>query len=258
MNVAGPKDPPSSTFLYPCALQGSKPRKKSPGKTLDPMTRPGTSVAALRGPRLALESQTWTVEPRCQSSRKPGALQCRRPDCGTQVAGGSAAGALGEQREINVETYAGCRGAAASPLRCHPPGALLRPSSSRGSRRLREVAAQGGGRRERPDAGGEVRMEDGPVGDPAARLGPRGLPAPCTAAAVAPATPRPKSQPEVTLSKESTQEATRVLPAGFFERLCLQSFAFAGARQSAFAKILRKASCVNEPAKGLLWGPISF
>lgn len=165
---------------------------------------------------------------------------------------------LGRAKGDNVETYAGCRGAAASLLRCHPPGALLRPSSSRGSRRLREVAAQGGGRRERPDAGCEVRMEDGPVGDPAARLGPRGLPAPCTAAAVAPATPRPKSQPEVTLSKESTQEATRVLPAGFFERLCLQSFALAEARQSAFAKILRKVSCVNEPAKGLLWGPISF
>lgn len=199
------------------------------------------------------------MEPRCQSSRKPGALQCRRPDCGTQVAGGSAAGALGEQREINVETYAGCRGAPASALRCHPPGALLRPSSSRGSRRLREVAALGGGRRERPDAGGDVQMEDGPVGDPAARLGPRGLPVRYTAAAVAPATPRPKSQPAVTLSKESTQEATRALPAGCLERLCLQSFAFSGAQQkTAFAKILRKASCVNEPAKGLLWGLISF
>lgn len=198
------------------------------------------------------------MEPRCQSSRKPGALQCRSPDCGTQVAGGSAAGALGEQREINVETYAGCRGAAASALRCHPPGALLRPSSSRGSRRLREVAAQGGGRRERPDAGGDVQIEDGPVGDPAARLGPRGLPVRYTGAAVAPATPRPKSQPAVTLSKESTQETTRALPAGCLERLCLQSFAFSGAQQTAFAKILRKASRVNEPAKGLLWGPVSF
>lgn len=88
-----------------------------------------------------------------------------------------------------METYAGLRQPQLSDaILPGPPAPFLQP----GIGRLQEVAAQGGGRKEPPDAGNDARMEDWPVGDQAARLGTT-RPACCTVAAVAPAAPRPKS-----------------------------------------------------------------
>lgn len=134
MNVAGPQDPAAEE------KSGEDPGSYDP---------PGDLRSSPEGPRLALESQTWTVEPRCQSSRKSGALQCRRPDCGTQVAGGSAAGALGEQREIMWKPTRG-----AGVRRPHFSGAILRgpscvlpPAGDRGAsgKSLHRAAAAGSG-----------------------------------------------------------------------------------------------------------------
>lgn len=154
-------------------------------------------------------------------------------------------------------SYAGLR----RPVRRgHPPGtacALPRAWDGGASRKSQLHRAVAG--RSRQESVGDARIEDRLVGDRTARLGTAG-PARCTAATVAPAAPRPKAKVSaaVAASRESAQEAARVLPAGNHGPLLrFMSFVISRTWQGVvLEKYSRKASCVNEPVRGLLWGLI--
>lgn len=202
----GGRQDPLFHLTLPLSSAGRKAMKAKPrgrpwilGPSLGPRSQPW-------GTLLALQPQRWAVESRCQSSQKPGALQCRRPDCGTPAAGGL--------RRAEGDKDGNLRGAAAaSALRCHPPGPGCALPPAGGWRRLREVAAQGGGRKNAPDAGGDARMEDGPVGDPAARPE-TSRPARCTVVAVEPATPRPAVKVPVGGTVSGINAGSRQSPSG--------------------------------------------
>lgn len=151
------------------------------------------------------------------------------------------------------------RRAAATGWPGHPPGTAcaLPPAWDAGASGKSQLPRAAAGR-SRQASVGDARMEDRLVGDGTGRLGTAG-PARCTAATVAPAAPRPEAKVPAgeAASRESAQEAARVLPAGNHGPLRLLSFVISPAWKGVFLeKYSREASRVNERVRGLLWGSI--
>lgn len=256
MHAAGPQNPLFHLILFlRCAGRKAVEAKtwRAPGSRHPPWDLD----RGHEGPRLELQPQRWAGSPGVDHTGNLEPSKAGPPRPGTSAAGGSTVGAWEEQMQIKMETYAGLR----RPVRRgHPPGtacALPRAWDGGASRKSQLHRAVAG--RSRQESVGDARIEDRLVGDRTARLGTAG-PARCTAATVAPAAPRPaaKVSAAVAASRESAQEAARVLPAGNHGPLLrFMSFVISRTWQGVvLEKYSRKASCVNEPVRGLLWGLI--
>lgn len=204
------------------------------------------------GPGLELQSQRWVGSPGVNHLGNLEPSKACAPRRGTSAAGGSTTGAWEERMRIKMETYAWLRRRARGG---HPPGtacALPRTwdGGASGKSQLHRAAAG----RSRQTSVGDARMEDRLVGNRTARLGTAG-PARCTAAKVAPADPRPAAKVPalVAASQESVRKPRESFRPARTDHLVFLSSPGPG-KVSFLEKYPRKASCVNEPVRGLVWG----
>lgn len=122
------------TFFHlslPQRSAGSKPRKQSPGKTLDPRTRPGTSVAALRDPdwRWSPRAGQWSPGVSHLGNREPSNAGAQIVERGLQEAPHWSLGRAKGDKCGNLRGVPGCGGLSSPvPSSGGPPASFLQPA----------------------------------------------------------------------------------------------------------------------------------